>query len=165
MIINKLRTTRHLALIVAVMSAMLGILLSLGVSALNEMLSIQQDQSVSTQTKALIADSSAFLKIGEVDLTKGFADTVEFVTEKRTEVVPFDVIDCPVQTIPKGTRQVTQNGIDGKAERTYIVKYVNGEKEQEVLYSEKAIEKPVEEIDEGYEEWKKYMARYLAEQE
>ncbi len=70
--------------------------------------------------------------------------TVEYVTETRTENVPFEVIEFDSQTVPKGETEIVQEGIDGKAERSYIVKYVNGVETQRALYDEKIITAPVE---------------------
>lgn len=71
---------------------------------------------------------------------------IEYIKEVKTDIVPYDVIECPVQIIPKGTRQVVQNGVNGTVERTYVSKYVNGQKVEEVLFSENVIDMPVEEV-------------------
>lgn len=72
-------------------------------------------------------------------------DSVEFVTETRRETEPYEIIETPVQTIPKGTREVVQKGQNGECINTYIVKLVNGEKAEEVLYSRQIVSYPVEE--------------------
>jgi 3D (Asp-Asp-Asp) domain-containing protein len=121
------------------------------------------EQSVGIQTENPVSDNSLLLAgdivnmperefagvMSDNEITREMitdANKVEFFTETRTEEVPFEVIDCPVQTIPKGTRVVTQTGVPGKCENTYIVKYVGGKKTDEVLYSSKALEMPTEEI-------------------
>ncbi len=71
---------------------------------------------------------------------------IEYVKEIKTDIVPYEVVECPVQIIPKGRRQVVQQGVNGSVERTYVAKYVNGQKVEEVLFSENVLDMPVEEI-------------------
>ncbi len=71
---------------------------------------------------------------------------IEYVEDVRNSIIPYDVKECPIQTIPKGTRQVVQQGANGSIERTYISKYVNGQKIEEVLLSENTVAYPVEEV-------------------
>lgn len=156
--INKLRTHRvsYVAIAVCV------IVLTISVSAFT-VLYDSSEQGVGIQTEKPISDSSIMLSGEGVNIPeREFAgliydntvdhemlsdiNKVEFLTETRIESVPFEIIDCPVQTIPKGTREITQKGVEGKSENTYIVKYVDGKKTDEVLYSSKPVEYPTEEI-------------------
>ena len=108
-------------------------------------------------------ECSAFLQyegieLGEDDVMNVNPDTVlydniivdigsvEYVTETRTEKVPYETIECEVKTIPKGTRQVTKEGVEGEVRRSYIVKYVNGTAVDEAMYAETVITLPTEEI-------------------
>ncbi len=74
-------------------------------------------------------------------------NTVEYVTETETEIVPFDVIETPSQTVPKGTKEITQQGVDGKARRSYISKYVNGVRTERAMYEEVVLEESVPQIE------------------
>ncbi len=108
-------------------------------------------------------ECSVFLKHEGIELTENdvinFSDDtvlyenmvinigkIEYVEEVVTDIIPYDVKERSVQTIPKGTRQVVQKGANGSIERTYVSKYVNGQKIEEVLYSENIVAYPVEEI-------------------
>jgi len=156
--INKLKTSRVSYVAIAVCA----IVLTLSVSAFT-VLYDGAEQSIAVETENSISDNSLItsddgINVPKREITGMMSDTVlsdaiaadtekvEFLTETRIESVPFEVIDCPVQTIPKGTREVTQKGVDGKCENIYIVKYVGGKKTDEVLYSSKPIEYPTEEI-------------------
>ena len=71
---------------------------------------------------------------------------VEFETETRLEDVPYGTTEIGVDTVPKGEKQVAKAGICGKVSRTYLVKYVDGVKVDEALYTETHISAPVNEI-------------------
>ncbi len=73
-------------------------------------------------------------------------DRVEYKTEIRTEVVPFGTVENGIDTIPKGTREIVSQGKNGSATRTYLVKYVNGKKAEEAVYTENILVKPVDEL-------------------
>lgn len=83
---------------------------------------------------------------GDMDNTKEAEDKVEFVTETRTEDIPYGTTEVGVDTIPRGTRAVASEGICGKVSRTYLVKYVNGERAEEAVYTEFPISSPVNEV-------------------
>ncbi len=72
-------------------------------------------------------------------------ENIEFKTETRIEELPYGTTEIGVDTIPKGTRELLVPGISGKAERTYLVKYVDGEKVEEAAYAENVIAQPVNE--------------------
>ena len=71
---------------------------------------------------------------------------VEYVTETRFEDIPFNTVENAVDTIPKGSREVVSAGASGKATRTYLVKYVDGKKVDEALYTEFTTQNPVNEV-------------------
>ncbi len=73
-------------------------------------------------------------------------DRIEYDMETRVESNQYTVKEVPVDTIPKGTREVASAGIPGQVQRTYLVKYVNGERVDEALYAEYKFSDPVEEI-------------------
>lgn len=73
-------------------------------------------------------------------------ETVEFETETRIEDIPYGTTEVGVDTIPRGTREVASAGICGKISRTYLVKYVDGVKTDEALYTEFPVSEPVNEI-------------------
>ncbi len=73
-------------------------------------------------------------------------DRVEFRTEIRTEPVAYSTVENGIDTIPKGTREIVSEGKNGSATRTYLVKYVNGKKVNEAVYTEDVLVKPVDEV-------------------
>lgn len=73
-------------------------------------------------------------------------DRIEYKTEIRTEEVAYGTSEIGIDTIPKGERQVVTEGIKGLAQRTYLVKYVNGKAADEAVYSETVLKEPVNEV-------------------
>jgi len=73
-------------------------------------------------------------------------EKIEFATETRVEEIPFKTTEIGIDTIPKGTREVITEGVCGKVSRTYLVKYVNGVKTEEAVYTEFPISSPVNEV-------------------
>ncbi len=71
---------------------------------------------------------------------------VEFKIETRNEDIPYGTTEVGVDTIPKGTTELVSDGVNGVVERTYLVRYINGEKSEEVVYSEKLIADPVNKV-------------------
>lgn len=70
----------------------------------------------------------------------------EFELETRIENTPYGVKEVGVDTIPRGSREKVSAGVEGKVKRTYLVKYVNGEKTGEALYVEEPVSKCVDEV-------------------
>ena len=70
---------------------------------------------------------------------------IDFETETRIEDVPYGVIETGVDTIPRGSREIVSAGVCGKVSRTYLVKYVDGVRVDEALYTELPISSPVDE--------------------
>lgn len=68
---------------------------------------------------------------------------VEFVTESRIEYIPYETTEIGVDTIPKGSVKVIEEGREGELRRTYLVKYVDGVKVDETLYTEFPMSSPV----------------------
>lgn len=73
-------------------------------------------------------------------------ERVEYKLETRTEKTPYGTMATGIDTIPKGTKEVISEGVEGVSEITYLVKYVNGKAEEEAVYTEKVITEPVDEI-------------------
>ena len=71
---------------------------------------------------------------------------VEFETETRIEDIPFGTTEIGVDTVPRGERVCVSAGIPGKMSRTYLVKYVDGVRVDEALYTEVALSNPVDEV-------------------
>ena len=93
----------------------------------------QEDASVASQTAVN-------------EQTEKKAEKIEFETETRIEDVPYGVTEIGVDTIPKGTRETVSAGVPGKVSRTYLVKYVDGVRVDEALYTEVALSNPVDEV-------------------
>ena len=74
------------------------------------------------------------------------SEKVEFKTETRIENIPYGVTEVGVDTIPRGEKQTHSAGIFGKVSRTYLVKYVDGVKTDEALYTESHISDPINEV-------------------
>ncbi len=70
-------------------------------------------------------------------------DKIEYRTETRTEVIPFETVETNVDTIPKGTKETVTEGVDGIAANTYLVKYVNGVAAEEALYLSETVKPSV----------------------
>ncbi len=79
------------------------------------------------------------------DAVIAFAN-VEYVKEVRTEQLPFEILENNVDTIPKGTKQITTEGKEGIVERSYIVKYVDGKKTEQALAHEDVVSLPTSQI-------------------
>lgn len=77
---------------------------------------------------------------------KDLIEKVEFKTETRIEDIPFGVTEVGVDTIPRGSREVASAGVCGEVSRTYLVKYVDGVKISEALYTEFPVSNPVNEV-------------------
>ncbi len=73
-------------------------------------------------------------------------EKVEFETETRIEDIPYGTTEIGIDTIPKGTKEVLKEGVCGKISRTYLVKYVNGKKAEEAVYTEFPMTNPVDEV-------------------
>lgn len=86
------------------------------------------------------------LTLDTVEVTEEDTEKVEFVTETRLEDIPYGTTEIGVDTIPKGEREVVSAGVCGKVSRTYLVKYVDGVKKEEALYTEFPMSNPVNEV-------------------
>lgn len=71
---------------------------------------------------------------------------VDFEIVTRIEEIPYGVTEVEVDTVPRGTKSVVSAGVPGKANRTYLVKYVDGKVVDEALYTEIPITSPVDEV-------------------
>ena len=74
------------------------------------------------------------------------AGKIEFKLETRIEKIPYGTTENSIDTIPKGSRELVSAGVDGIAEKTYLVKYVNGKAVDEALYTEITLNAPVNEV-------------------
>jgi len=73
-------------------------------------------------------------------------DTVLYQTVTETVVIPFEAEVVNVQTIPRGTKEVSQEGKDGSKTLTYSVELINGQETGRTLVSEVIDVYPVNEI-------------------
>jgi len=73
-------------------------------------------------------------------------DLIEYKTEFVKAPYPFNVINNGIQTIPKGTRIITQQGKDGLVERELKEKYVNGVLADVFIMNTVVLEEPVNEV-------------------
>ncbi len=81
-----------------------------------------------------------------IDIDEKADGKVEFETETRLEDIPYGTTEVGVDTIPRGEREVAKVGICGKVSRTYLVKYVDGVKVDEAIYTETHLSNPVNEV-------------------
>ena len=138
---NKLRTTALCLVCLFCFCAYMGIVNPSYVEALTVESTGKQD----TEER----NSQEELSISGPDLNSGKTNNgekVEFVTETRMEKIPYGTTEVGIDTIPKGSRQVAEQGIEGQIKRTYLVKYVDGKKVDEAIYTEFPISNPVNEI-------------------
>lgn len=63
-----------------------------------------------------------------------------------TDAIPYSTEVVEVQTIPKGTRKVVQNGVEGTSTRVLNQEYRNGELVSETVVSETVTKKPQNKI-------------------
>ena len=73
-------------------------------------------------------------------------DSVTYVEEVVDEKIPFQTIEIEVQTIPKGTRQISQEGVAGSSQKVVRTKHVNGEPTDEAVNFDRYIPPVNEEI-------------------
>ena len=73
-------------------------------------------------------------------------DRVEEATHTETVTVPYTTKIIESQTIPKGTRNVIQAGVNGTSTQSITETYVNGELQKRDVVTEAANMVPVEEI-------------------
>ncbi len=72
-------------------------------------------------------------------------DTVEILTDTKTETIPYETKVTNVRTIPKGQKNVMQKGQNGTKTITYEVKTVNGEEVSRTVIKEEVTTAPVTE--------------------
>lgn len=73
-------------------------------------------------------------------------DTVLYNTVEESVEIPYEATVVDVQTIPRGSTQVVQNGKNGSKILTYSIEIVNGEETGRTLTSEVVETQPVNEI-------------------
>ena len=128
---NKLKTVALVCVCVFCFTAFVGIVNPSYVMAVNF-----------DENKSVVPESVS----NEFSEEKTTKEKVEFKTEARVEEIPYGVTENGIDTIPKGTKQVISAGIPGTVKRTYLVKYVNGVKTDEALYTEEKLSEPVNEV-------------------
>ena len=128
---NKLKTVALVCICVFCFTAFVGIVNPSYVMAVN------------FDEKKIVVPESVKDELSEENTTK---EKVEFKTESRVEEIPYGFEEIGIDTIPKGTKQVISAGIPGTVKRTYLVKYVDGVKTDEALYTEEKLSNPVNEV-------------------
>lgn len=73
-------------------------------------------------------------------------DRVETTTHSETVTVPYTTKIIESQTIPKGTRNVIQKGVDGSSTQSVTQTFVNGELQKKDIVTEAVHTEAVEEI-------------------
>ncbi len=73
-------------------------------------------------------------------------DSVTYVEEVVSEGIPYQTIEIEVQTIPKGTRQIQQEGAMGTSQKVVRTKHVNGEPTDEAVNFDRYVAPVNEEI-------------------
>ncbi len=101
-----------------------------------------------TTVLAVAEDSAEYegMPLENVSAEEQKEEKVEFETETRLEDISYGTTEVQVDTIPRGTREVASAGVYGKVSRTYLVKYVDGVKTDEALYTEFHVSDPVNEV-------------------
>lgn len=134
---NKLKTLALLSICLFCVAAIVGTLVPFYVQALDtEEMGRSVGNSIVYEKEKITLDSSA---------TSG--ENVEFLTETRIEEIPYEVREVEVDTIPKGTREIVSKGECGKVRNTYLVKYVDGIKVDEALYTQFLMSSPTEQVE------------------
>lgn len=73
-------------------------------------------------------------------------DTILYQTVTETVTIPYESEVVNVQTIPRGTKEVSQEGKNGSKTLTYSVELINGQETGRTLVSEVVDVEPVKEI-------------------
>lgn len=111
-------------------------------------------------TKGLVADAikAASITLGEHDkVSPGLADalvqdaeiTVQRGTVKThsvTVAIPFETQTKNDPTLQNGSTRISQNGVEGSQKQTFADYYLDGEKVESELLSEKTLRKPTTQI-------------------
>lgn len=129
---NKIKTLALVCLCAFCVTALIGILNPSYVQALT----FEESESFVPEAK----------QVGLEESDKTADGKVEFKIEARVEEIPYGADETGIDTIPKGTRQVVSAGIPGTIKRTYLVKYVDGQRTDEALYTEQILSNPVNEV-------------------
>lgn len=98
-----------------------------------------------------ILDTDSFSLPLDTELTEETnitVDTVIYDTATETVTLPYESKVTNVQTIPKGQKNISQNGKNGSKTITYSVKLVNGVETERTVASEDVTAWPVDEIAE-----------------
>lgn len=67
-------------------------------------------------------------------------------TKVRTEKIAYETVTKNSASLSKGSKKVSQNGVDGIKKITELVTYINGEKSYSTVISEKQVKAPVNKI-------------------
>lgn len=67
-------------------------------------------------------------------------------TRVRTEKIPYETVTKNSSSLSKGSKKISQNGVDGVRQITELVTYINGEKSYSTVISEKQVKAPVNKI-------------------
>lgn len=99
----------------------------------------------------VVQDTDSFSLPLDTELTEETTitvDTVTYDTATETVTLPYESKVTNVQTIPKGQKNISQNGQNGSKTITYSVKLVNGTEVERTVASEDVTTWPVDEIAE-----------------
>lgn len=138
---NKLRTIALACVCLFCFTAYLGIISPSYVAALGVDLPKEAEQEYQQKP-----DEMTLRDIKLEGKVSGTNEKIEFVTETRMEEIPYGTTEIGIDTIPKGQREIVSEGICGQVKRTYLVKYVDGKKDDEALYTEFPVSEPVDEV-------------------
>ena len=87
---------------------------------------VETDKVLSTTTE--VKNSCCSLKV----VKKGTKPVEGTVVETREEVIPFETKEQEDDTLKRGTRQVAQEGVNGKKQITETYKTIRGEKQMKL---------------------------------
>lgn len=73
-------------------------------------------------------------------------DRVTYAYETRTAIIPYQIVENPIQTIPKGASRIVAYGENGTAEHKIKEMYVNGVKVDEFIVDTTVIQPAKDEV-------------------
>jgi 3D (Asp-Asp-Asp) domain-containing protein len=73
-------------------------------------------------------------------------DNVTYVEKVIKEVIPYSTVIVESQTVPKGVKKISREGVNGSSEKVVRTKHINGEATDEAVNFDRYVEPVDEEI-------------------
>lgn len=102
-------------------------------------------QALESEESRVNSDNSAVFEASVQEEQQPVQD-IKYVTETRIEKIPYGTVEIGIDTIPKDCVEIISEGKCGELRRSYLVKYVDGVKVDETLYTEFPMTNPIDEI-------------------